>query len=101
MKIVDHRTFTHDVAIMMPVDDGFAEDVLKTTFNYLSQDRLAELGGDFLAEAVVTFHGLTDDDDEPIACTDELRLKLLRNSNIMHGLTTHYLRAITKVKSGN
>lgn len=101
MKIVDTRTFTHDVPLLMPIDGGFSEETLNTTFNYLSTDEIAALGDGFLEKAVVTFHDLTGDDDKPVACTDELRAKLMRNPNVMHGLIAYYTRAVMKVKPGN
>lgn len=97
-KIVETRTFTHDVKIMLPVDDGFVEETLKTTFNYLPAD---QLGPGFLEKAVVTFLDLVDDNDQPVTCTPELRAKLLASPNIVHGLTDYYARVIHKVAPGN
>lgn len=97
-KIVDKRTFTHDVKIMLPVDGGFVEETLKTTFNYLPAD---ELGPGFLEKAVVTFLDLADDNEQPLTCTDELRAKILANPNVVHGLTDYYSRVIHKVAPGN
>ncbi|MGW1423662.1 hypothetical protein ACWAT4_26480 [Bradyrhizobium manausense] len=101
MKIVDIYTFTHDVPIMMPSDGGYTEETLNTTFNYLSTDEIEKLGNGFLEKAVVTFNGLTDDDNKPVDCTDELRAQFLRHPNVMHGLIAHYTRAVMKVKPGN
>lgn len=97
-KIVDKRIFTHDVKIMLPIDGGFVEETLKTTFNYLPAD---QLGPGFLEKAVVTFHELEDDSGKSVTCDDELRAKLLASPNIVHGLTDYYSRVIHKVAPGN
>lgn len=97
-KIVETRTFTHDVKIMLPVDGGFVEETLKTTFNYLPAD---QLGPGFLEKAVITFCDLEDDTGKPVQCTDELRAKLLASPNVVHGLTDYYARVIHKVAPGN
>ncbi|MBR0962254.1 hypothetical protein [Bradyrhizobium japonicum] len=97
-KIVETRTFTHDVKIMLPVDGGFVEETLNTTFNYLPAD---ELGPGFLEKAVVRFNNLVDDNEQPVTCTDELRAKILASPNVVHGLTDYYSRVIQKVAPGN
>lgn len=107
-KIVDKRTFTHDVKVLTPADGGFAEESLKTTFNYLTSEaiksfdlRTVEGTGGLLEAAVVTFHELGDDHDLPVACTPEIRSQLFVNPNVRLALVAHYLDAVTKVKEGN
>ena len=98
------RTFTHDVKIAMPIDDGFADEKLKTTFNFLTSDEINELLGDdtkFLEKAVATFHDLVDDDKNPVTCTPEIRASLLLNLNVQQGLIAHYFSAVRKVPQGN
>ena len=55
-KIVNNRTFTHDVAVMVPVNGGHQEDTLKTTFNYVDADKLA--GFDLTTGEFLTLDGL-------------------------------------------
>ncbi|WP_316171038.1 hypothetical protein [Bradyrhizobium sp. SZCCHNRI1058] len=102
------RTFTHDVRVLMPTDDGHTEETLRTVFAYLDSDEVSTFNlatqqgtSDFLEKAVKTFTHLVDDDGQAVACTPELRAKLLKNSSIRLALSTHYFSAVTKVPEGN
>ncbi|MET4206850.1 hypothetical protein [Bradyrhizobium sp. LA2.1] len=103
-NVTAKRTFTHDVKVSMPVDGGFSDEVLKTTFNYIPSDEMqqvAQTDDAFLQAVVNTFHDLVDDGKNPVACTAELRAAILRNSNVQQALITHYTSAIRKVPQGN
>lgn len=107
-KIVEKPTFTHDVKVLTPVDDGFAEDVLKTTFNYLPTDEVAKFDlktpegtTEFLRAIVAGLHELVDENGKPLTCTVELRDRLLFLPGIRNGLVAHYLDAVTRIKEGN
>ncbi|MET4247562.1 hypothetical protein [Bradyrhizobium sp. LA6.7] len=107
-KIVDKRTFTHEVKVFTPTDGGFSEDLLKATFNYVPTDRVASFDlsrsddtTSFLREIVVRFSDLVDEQDQPIACTDELRERLLFVPNVRQALITHYFEAVNRIAEGN
>ncbi|WP_316200404.1 MULTISPECIES: hypothetical protein [unclassified Bradyrhizobium] len=102
------RFFTHDVKVLIPSDGGHVEEQLKTKFVYLQSDELKEFdlgtiaGTDmFLDKTVMTFLDLADDDGQPIACTPEIRERLLRDPNVRLALSAHYFAAVTKVPEGN
>lgn len=102
------RQFTHDVSIMEPVDGGFREDKLKTTFNALDKDEVEKFDikthvgtNEFLAAIIDDFHDLQMEDGRPLECTPEIRARLLAWQNIRHGLLMHYFDAVAKVKTGN
>lgn len=104
----EKRQFTHDVPIMEPVDGGFREDKLKTTFNALDKDAVAKFDlttsdgtSAFLDAIVDRFHDLIDDDDKPLPVDGEARTILLARQNVRQGLVLHYFEAIRKVKEGN
>ena len=108
-KIAPRATFTQDVKIMVPVDDGFEPDTLRTTFNYVDQEeqksfdlKTAEGTIAFLKRAVARFHDLVDEKDRPVECTDALRDRLIATRlEVRAGLSSHYFGAIIKVKEGN
>ncbi|WP_316191310.1 MULTISPECIES: hypothetical protein [unclassified Bradyrhizobium] len=107
-KVVDVRTFTHDVKVLLPSDVGHTEEMLKTTFVCLDSNEIAtfdlrteEGTSQFLEAAVKSFSDLADDDGEPIVCTADLRAQLLKSPNIRLALSTHYFRAVTKAPEGN
>jgi hypothetical protein len=103
-NVTPKRTFTHEVKISIPVDGGFSDQLLKTTFNYMEGEELKKVSQDddaFLDAVVSTFHDLVDDDKKPVDCTAELRGAILRNSNVQTALIAHYTSAIRKVPKGN
>jgi hypothetical protein len=108
MKIVDNPTFTHNVPVVTPTDSGFEDENLSTTFNYLDVDAIDKFdtktleGTSALLEAaVVRFSGLTDANDQPLTCSEELREMLLKRQNVRQALCTYYFAALLKVKAGN
>jgi hypothetical protein len=108
MKIAKTRTFTHDVKVFTPVDEGSREETLRTTFNYLGVEEVAKFdlatreGTTKCLNAIVAkFHDLTDEADKPLACTPALRDALLNLQHVRQALATHYFEAVGKVKAGN
>lgn len=107
-KIVQNRTFTHDVPVMVPINGGHQEDTLKTTFNYVDADRLAAFdlatgeGTDQFLEAVINcFHDCVDEAGNQLPYSDALRKQLLGMHNVRGALTRHYVNAVRKTKEGN
>ncbi len=108
MKISTKRTFTHDVPVLVPADDGHVEDTLRTTFNYLDTeearafDLTTPAGIDGFVDAIVgSFHDCTDDNGNALPYTPELRAELLKRQYVCQALMAHYGNAVTKVKLGN
>ncbi len=107
-KIVSDPQFTHDVPVMVPVDGGHREDLLRTRFRQLRDDEMAS--ADFettegiksiLRAAIVSFEDVVDDADKHIPMSDELREKLLAVPYIRIGLANAYGRAMAKARLGN
>jgi len=106
-KIAKNPEFTHDVPIMVPVDDGFEEQKLRTRFRVLPSDELMEhdfgtLEGikAYLGDIVVRFEDAVDDDGNAMP-EDETKSRLLGISYVRTGLMTHYGTALHKAKTGN
>jgi hypothetical protein len=107
-KIVPNPTFTHDVTVMTPIDGGFADETLIVTFNYLDTNQAEKFEINtvdgttaFLNAIVVKLDGLTDVEGKPIACSLDLREKLLRTNTVRRAILQHYANAVNKVKEGN
>jgi hypothetical protein len=108
-NVLKKATFTHDVPIMVPIDGGFEEQTLKTTFNYLDSEEVkqfdvATASGTtaFLSAVVNAFHDLTTGaNDAALPYSIEVRDALFRKQYIRQGVIAYYFEAVTKVKEGN
>lgn len=104
-KVVDRPEFTHDVPIMVPVDGGHDEQILKTRFRLISNERWEELGvvsaTDILDEIVVSFEDLVDASKAPLPCDPVVRTTLLGMPHVRIGLITYYRVATQKARLGN
>lgn len=108
-KIAPKATFTHDVTVMVPVDGGYVAETLKTTFNYVDQDEakgfdLKTPDGQvaFVKRAVLTFHDLEDHEGKPVACSEELRCRLIEQRlEVRRALSDHFWSAVSKAAEGN
>ncbi len=106
--ISEIRTFTHDVPIIVPVDGGFEDRNLKTTFNYIDVEetqkfdlRTPEGTTAFLVRIVSMFHDLMDGEKNPVPYTEAVRDALLRKQYVRQGLANYYFDALGKAKEGN
>lgn len=107
-KVATDPTFTHDVTVFVPVDNGHEEAKLRTTFRVLDGDETDAMDPtskdgilSFLERAVVTFSDLTDDDDQPMDCTSVVRSKILSRPFVRVALFCAYTAAVTKARLGN
>ena len=107
-KVATDPTFTHDVPVFVPVDNGHREEKLRTTFRVLDGDETDALDPTskdgilaFLERAVVTFDDLVGDDDQPMDCTDVVRAKILSRPFVRVALFRAYTHAVTKARLGN
>jgi hypothetical protein len=108
MKIAKISTFTHDVTILVPQDDGYREENVKVTFNYIGVEasRAFDLSNaadttSYLKAIIGRLDDLTDDAGAPVAYTEQLRDQLLDMQYFRQGILSHYLDAVRKVKAGN
>lgn len=106
-KIARNPQFTHDVPIMVPVDDGHEEQKLRTRFRVLSADEIMahdhmtpEGHRAYLDDIVVRFEDVVDDDGKAMP-EEESKNRLLGITYVRHGLLTWYREAQSKAKTGN
>lgn len=107
-KVVKNRTFTIPVKVMTPVDGGHLVEELKVTYNYLPTDQTAQFdmktaaGTDaFLAVAVRRLDDLTDEADNPLPYSDELRDQILKQPHVRNAVVAEYAKAVTTAAEGN
>ncbi len=108
MKISKDPTFTHDVPVRTPVDGGFRDEKLKTTYAVIPVDEVrgfdlksAEGTDGFLERAVRSFSDLTGDDDKPLSYNDEVRAFLLKQPHVRQALCVGYFDAVSGAATGN
>lgn len=107
-KIVSDPQFCHDVPVMVPVDDGHAEQILRTRFRVLNDEARAAYDlstrdgtADFLRAIVVGFEDVVDDQDKPMASDDALIERMIGTPYIAGALANYYFPALYKARSGN
>jgi len=104
-KVATDPTFTHNIKVNVPIDDGHETHELRTTFRVLDDEisdpeTVADLAA-FLDRAVVTFEDLSDDNDAPMTCTEEVRAKLLTRPFVRLALWNGYRNAMVHARLGN
>ncbi len=107
-KLIENPEFTHDVAVMVPGDDGPREEKLRTRFRHLTDaerepfDTQTDAGmKDFLRAAVVRFEDVVDDDDQPIDCDDALKERIIGVQYVRIGVYFGYFAGMGKARLGN
>lgn len=108
-RIAASPTFKHDVPVMVPVDEGHEERALVTRFRVLALDEMMKFEPlsamknqtDFLNAVVVTFEDIEDDGGKPVACTAEVKARLLSLPYVRLALMVAYERAVAKAKEKN
>ena len=107
-KVVRNAEFTHDVLVVMPVDDGFEEHKLRTRFRSKTDEELAAFDfqtragqDEFLRAVIVRFEDVIDETDAPLPMSDELMDQMLATPNVRVALMAHYGEARSKARLGN
>lgn len=105
-KVSPNPTFTHEVTVTHPVNDGFSTSKFKATFRVVDVEQLRDsdtLDGqqDLLRKIVVGMDDLVGEDDKPLTYTDELRDQLIAVPYIRAALVQTYLAAVTGARRGN
>lgn len=105
MRIVNDPKFTHEVVVLMPVDDGHTEETFRATFRVIGFEEANELAAtdpmSFFDRVLVSCDDITDEKDKPLAWTNELRTQVLAMRNVQLGLISTYFAAVNKVRAGN
>lgn len=97
-------SFTHDVTIRIPADDGFVEQKGKVRFRLVSDDELEQLADDVKAivNAIVEgFPGGAEIDGKKLEDGDELKAAMLSMSAVRTALLVHYRQAAAGARLGN
>lgn len=108
-KVVQNRTFTTKVSVMVPVDGGHDLQTFDCKFLVVPADeaekhdlRTGEGTKEVLKLAVVGFgDDLIGEDEKPLPFSDKLRDALINDYPTRQGLIGAYLAAVTKARSGN
>lgn len=107
-KLLKTVEFTHDVPVAVPADGGHQEATLRTRFRHLSDEEAAQFDfgsgegmKDFLRAVIVRFEDVVDENDRPVAMSDELLERMIGTSYVRLALLRHYGAAQTKARLGN
>ncbi|MEL7113978.1 MAG: hypothetical protein AAGP08_00055 [Pseudomonadota bacterium] len=106
-KIVKDLTFTRNVPVHIPTDDGHREQTLRTKFRVLEDESdqvsLIDNPGNkaFIKKIVVEFSDVEGADGKARPHSDALVDELLGLPFVRAALVSMYFREITKVQAGN
>jgi len=107
-KLQKNPTFTHDVPVQVPVDDGHEERPLKVRYRVLGADDLrhhemnSEEGQNAYLRAVVAgFPAVVDDDGQPIPDDDALFDQIVGLTFCRVAVMRGYQEAMTKARAKN
>lgn len=107
-RVTDNPTFSHPVAVLVPVDGGHEEQTFRATFKVLPSDRestfdlmTVEGSNGFLKAILVSMDDLVDAQDKPVEYSDRLRDKMCALPFIRTALVKTYFAAIQKATEGN
>jgi hypothetical protein len=104
------RTFTHDVTVFTPVDGGYLKETLKVTYNYIDLDErkkfditTSEGTEAFLKRVVRKLDDLTDEKNQPVPYSDELRDRVLKLNPVRQAVSNGFFQATSNEgpKQGN
>ncbi len=104
-KVNKTPTFTRDVEIVTPGDNGVEVQTLRTTFQVVPDIHTTLTNDaqmiDYVKDRVATFHELVDENDTPIICDDDLCIAMIRRPDIRNALFKAYTKEIISAKAGN
>lgn len=106
-KVIRNPEFSHDVPVMVPVDGGHREDILRARFRVLRADSegfdptTPDGMQQFLRASVVELQNLADEDGKPLAWNDDIRDLMFDMPYIRLALFKGYMAAVAKARLGN
>lgn len=107
-KLIKNATFTHDVPVMVPVDEGYDELPLKVRFRVLPADELVQHdyltaeGQETYCRAIVAgFPAVADDEGRTLADDDVLRDQMIGMTFVRTAVMRAYGEAMTKARAKN
>lgn len=107
-QITKDPQFTHDVPVLIPVDDGHEEKILRCRFRVrgaddLAQHDLASVQGteDYLRAIVVRFEDVMDETGKLLEPSEALTNDLLALPYVRVAVIRRYTEAMVKARQGN
>lgn len=107
-KITKNPEFSHPVRVKVPTDTGFADHTFTARFRALTitesekHDTMSTTGTNaFLAEVLVGWEGVTDDEGQPVAFSNAARQALIDIPFARVALLDTYNLAMIGAKRGN
>ena len=104
--IAENPEFTHEVAVMVPVDGGHEKQTFRARFRVVDTDAGMRFDSDdgmteFLREVLVGGEDLVDADGRTLPWSDALRDRLLAVPYVRLALLRTYMSALTRAVEGN
>ncbi|PHP17652.1 hypothetical protein CG471_21765 [Sphingobium sp. IP1] len=101
-------TFTHVVKVKVPVNGGYEDQTIKTTFNVIPVEEAVKFdlteGQDttaFLKRAVAHMDDLVDVEKNPLPYNDDLRDQLIALPYVRSALARSYFASVSGAFAGN
>lgn len=108
LKVLTTPTFTHEVAVMQPVDGGHEEHSFKATFKMLPDDEFDDLdlrnlegAREMVRRVLVGASDIVDGAGKPVEWSSEVRDWLINTTVTRSALILAYHAAVNKVRAGN
>lgn len=106
--LTPNPTFTHKVAVRVPIDGGFRDEEFRATFRVLGTDELVKFdlteaagASNFLRAVVSETFEVSGPDDQVLPYSDALRDKLIDIPFVRNALVTAYFGGVSAAKQGN
>ena len=110
-KMVENPEFTHDVPVMVPIDNGHREEKFRARFraipealaNELLDDEVvkADAGKAFLRQIVVEIMDVVDEADAKVPFSPDMLEAMIAIPYVRAALSGAYFRSFTKARAGN
>ena len=110
-KLVENPEFTHDVPVMVPIDDGHREEKFRARFRAIPEELSNELladeavkadaGKGFLRRIVVKVMDVVDEAGQEVPWSEAMFEQMIALPFVRAGLSAAYFRALSKARAGN
>lgn len=105
-KMIENPEFTHDVPVMVPIDNGHREERFRCRFRAIPESLANELiemedAKPFLRRIVVEIMDVVDAADKPVGHSEAMLEQMIAIPYVRIGLSKAYFTAISKVRAGN
>lgn len=104
-KVTSQPVFTHTVRVQVPTNgDGHEVQSFKATFKVLpleDEDAVPRNSKDVLLASVCGMSDLTDDNDEALTYSEELRDQMIALPYVRIAMFDAYVKGVSKAPAGN